>query len=431
MPETRIEERRDAIPPSLLRADAPAREVDQGLGMKPLTAVLALGLTQIIGYGTLYFSFSVLAPAMGREFGLTTEWLFGAFSVSLLVGGLLSPWIGAWIDRVGAGRVLTIGSAVAAIALTGCAMAGNGATLVAGLIAIQVASALIQYASSFTLLVQINPTSAQRTITQLTLIAGFTSTVFWPLTTALDARFDWHQVYLIFAAIHLLVCLPIHAWLTLKTRAKPDSSGRTTRPTREPVVGTVGEKARSRAFVLVLIGLALQSFVASAFLVHMLPMLAGLGLAQASVLVAATFGPAQAVSRFTNMMFGGRLSQRTLAVVASVFPPVATAILLLTAPSLAGAFAFAVVFGLASGLVAIVQGTLPLELFGSDGYGKRLGRITSIRLVVSAAAPFTFALMSESFGYAKALLVIAGFGTLAAIAFVAIGPLTDPARRGG
>src|SRR5690606_41041988 len=62
--------------------------------------------------------------------------------------------------------------------------------------------------------------------------------------------------------------------------------------------------------------------------------------------------------------------------------------LLLTAPDLTGAFAFAIVFGLSSGLASIVQGTLPLELFGSDGYGKRLGRLTSVRLVVSSAAPF-------------------------------------------
>jgi MFS family permease len=399
--------------------------------MKPLTAVLALGLTQIIGYGTLYFGFSVLAPGMGREFGLTAEWLFGVFSLSLLVGGIVSPWIGIWIDRVGAGRVLTTGSAAAALALTGCALAGNSLTLIAGLIAIQIASALIQYATSFALLVQINPGNAQRTITQLTLIAGFTSTVFWPLTTALEARFDWHQVYLIFAALHLFICLPIHAWLTLKTRPAKDAAGAAVRAERAPVIGTVREETRSRAFLLMLFGLALQSFVASAFLVHMLPILAGLGLAQASVLVAATFGPAQAVSRFTNMMFGGRLSQRTLAIMASIFPPIATGILVLTAPSLAGAFAFAVVFGLASGLVAIVQGTLPLELFGSEGYGKRLGRITSIRLIVSAAAPFTFALASESLGYATSLTIIGVIASLAAFAFLAIGPLTDPARRRG
>ncbi len=190
--------------------------------IRPATAVLALGLTQIIGYGTLYYSFSVLAPGMGQEFGLSTEWMFAAFSVSLLISGLSAPWIGAWIDRAGAGRVMTVGSLVAALALGACALAANSAMLVGGLIAIQIASALVQYTSSFTLLVQINPARAQRTITQLTLIAGFSSTLFWPLTSALHDHMDWHHVYGLFAVLHLVICFPVHAWLMVKTRQNID-----------------------------------------------------------------------------------------------------------------------------------------------------------------------------------------------------------------
>lgn len=400
--------------------------------IRPVTAVLALGLTQIIGYGTLYYSFSVLAPGMGQEFGLSTEWMFAAFSVSLLISGLSAPWIGAWIDRAGAGRVMTVGSLVAALALGACALAANSAMLVGGLIAIQIASALVQYTSSFTLLVQINPARAQRTITQLTLIAGFSSTLFWPLTSALHDHMDWHHVYGLFAVLHLVICLPIHAWLMVRTRRNIDrrSDPAPVASAAPPVIGLVGKAARPRAFGLMLIGFAIQSFVTSTFLVHMLPLLSGLGLAQASVLVASVFGPAQVLSRFTNMMFGGRLSQRTLAIIASLFLPLATGILLLTAPSLAGAFAFAIVFGLSSGLASIVQGTLPLELFGSDGYGRRLGRLTSVRLVVSSAAPFAFALMTERLGIPEALSIIAGLGTVAVIAFLAIGPLLGRGRDG-
>lgn len=398
--------------------------------MNPGMAVIALGLTQIIGYGTLYYSFSVLAPAMGREFALSTEWMFAAFSASLLVGGLSAPWIGAWIDRAGAGRVMTVGSLVAGLALGTAAMAANSVMLVFGLIAIQIASALVQYTSSFTLLVQINPARAQRTITQLTLFAGFSSTLFWPLTTELHAHFDWHHVYWLFAALHLVICFPVHAWLMIRTRRNADrrSDLDPAVPSRPPVIGIVDEPARPRAFALMLVGFAIQSFVTSTFLVHMLPMLTGLGLAKASVLVASVFGPAQVLSRFTNMMFGGRLSQRTLAIIASLFLPLATGILLLSAPNLAGAFAFAIVFGLSSGLSSIVQGTLPLELFGSDGYGKRLGRLTSVRLVVSSAAPFAFALMTTRLGFPAALAIIAGLGTLAVLAFVAIGRPVNPRR---
>jgi predicted MFS family arabinose efflux permease len=398
--------------------------------MNPRTAVLALGLTQIIGYGTLYYSFSILAPAMAREFALSLEWVFAALSLSFLVGGLCAPWVGGWIDRRGAGRVMTIGSLTAAAALTACAFAVNSATLVLGLIAIQIASTLVQYSASFTLLVQLNPAKAQRSITHLTLAAGFSSTLFWPFTTALHAHLDWHHVYLLFALMHLLICLPLHGWLMVKTRAISDRRGpqENVIPSAADVAGIVDGPARPRAFTLMLVGFAIQSFVTSTFLVHMLSMLSGLGLANASVLVASVFGPAQVLSRFTNMTFGGRLSQRTLAIIASGFLPLATGILLATAPSLTGAFAFAIVFGLSSGLSSIVQGTLPLELFGSNGYGKRLGRVTSARLIVSSAAPFAFALMTARLGYPLALSVIAILSALALFAFVAIGRSVKPPR---
>jgi len=398
--------------------------------MNSRTAVLALGLTQIIGYGTLYYSFSILAPAMAHEFAISTEWVFGALSVSLLVGGLCAPWVGGWIDRRGAGRVMTIGSLAAALALIACTLAHNTTAFVLGLVGIQLASTLVQYSASFTLLVQLNPAIAQRSITHLTLMAGFSSTLFWPFTTFLHERLDWHQVYWLFALLHLFVCLPVHAWLMVKTR---EISDRRTplKQASQPVAavaGIVDNAARPRAMALMLVGFAIQSFVTSTFLVHMLPMLSGLGLAKASVLVASVFGPAQVLSRFTNMVLGGGLSQRTLAIIASGFLPLATAILLLTAPNLVGAFAFAIVFGLSSGLSSIVQGTLPLELFGSDGYGKRLGRVTSVRLVVSSAAPFAFALMTARLGYPIALSIIAVLSSCAVLAFLGIRASVNPRR---
>jgi len=134
------------------------------------------------------------------------------------------------------------------------------------------------------------------------------------------------------------------------------------------------------------------------------------------------------LSRLTNMVFGGGLPQVTLAVISATLMPAAALLLLGTAPWLIGALAFAVVFGLGSGLNSIVQGTLPLELFGSDGYGERLGRVTSVRLVVSSAAPFAFAFLMHTVGTGWALLVTAIFGSVAVLAFLGIVQLSH--RRG-
>ncbi|MGV1760573.1 arsenite efflux MFS transporter ArsK [Rhizobium sp. A22-96] len=392
----------------------------------PAAAILALGLTQIIGYGTLYYSFSILAPAMARDLNWSSEWIFGALSAALLIGGLAAPIMGKWIDRFGAGRVMTGGSAIAAVALAACAFSSGKVAFVAALIAIETAYNLVQYGAAFALLVQIRPQVAQRSITYLTLIAGFASTIFWPVTTALHSHLSWQNVYLIFAAINLLVCLPIHAWLSHgvnETRKREKNEG------TKPVEPSLKPSARTWAFILMVMGFALESFVNAALLVHMVPVLSGLGLGATAVMVGTLFGPSQVLSRFTNMVFGGGLSQLTLALVSAVLLPGALVILIITAPSVPGALVFAFVFGLGSGLSSIVQGTLPLALFGSQGYGKRQGQVLSIRLVISSTAPFVLSFMMENIGVSWSLVVAAAVGAIAVLAFIAIGRLARLPER--
>lgn len=385
----------------------------------PVAAILALGLTQIIGYGSLYYSFSILAPAMARDLNWSSEWIFGALSAALLIGGLAAPTMGKWTDRFGAGRVMTAGSAIAAAALAACALSSGKIAFVATLIAIETASNLVQYGAAFALLVQISPKVAQRSITYLTLIAGFASTIFWPITTALHAHMSWQSVYLCFAALNIAVCLPIHAWLAFgASKSKDGSRG----PTKH-VEPSLPPSIRTPAFVLMVTGFALESFVNAALLVHMVPVLSGLGLGVMAVMVGTLFGPSQVLSRFTNMVFGGGLSQLTLALISAVLLPAALVILIATAPSVPGAVVFAVVFGLGSGLSSIVQGTLPLALFGSEGYGKRQGQVLAIRLVISSTAPFVLAFMMENIGVPWSLTVAAVVGAIAVLAFIAIGRL--------
>ncbi|MCQ1851796.1 arsenite efflux MFS transporter ArsK [Neorhizobium galegae] len=393
----------------------------------PVAAVVALGVTQIIGYGTLYYSFSILAPDMAAHFSWSSEWIFGALSVALLIGGLSAPWLGALFDRIGAGRVMTIGSAAAAVALVACAMAPGKTTFVVALIAIEVAANLVQYGAAFALLVQLRPQVAQRSITYLTLIAGFASTIFWPITAALHAYLSWQHVYLVFAALNLLVCLPLHAWLSHgAARRKTASSALPTR-----TEGILTPDLRFVGFTLMVAGFSLQSLVSSAVLVHMVPLLSGLGLGTSAALVGTLFGPSQVLSRLINMTFGRNLQPLRLALIAATLLPAGVVVLVLTAPSVPGAMLFAVIFGMGNGLLSIVTGTLPLTLFGSDDYGKLQGKMMSARLIVSAIAPFVLALSMQWLGFIWSLSITAALGAVAVFAFRAIDGLVRNGRRFG
>ncbi|MDF3217970.1 MFS transporter [Mesorhizobium sp. M7A.F.Ca.CA.001.09.2.1] len=384
-------------------------------------AIWALGLTQIIGYGTLYYSFSILAPSMAQEFGLSEGWVFGGLSASLFAGSLFAPTAGRWADRFGAGRIMTVGSVAAALALGLCSIAPGRVTFVLALLAMELASSFVLYSAAFVAIVQIGLPRPQRSITHLTLIAGFASTLFWPLTSLLHDHLTWREVYLVFAATNLGLCLPIHAWLmrlshrhataTLhaEERGPPHDAGAALDPRSERAV-----------FLLMLAGFASEGFVLSAILIHMVPLTAALGLGSAGLFVSTLFGPAQVASRLINMLFGGRLLQTHLAVIAASLLTVGLCTLLLTTPWLPGAFLFVFLFGLGSGLTSIVGGTLPLELFGREGYGARLGWASAARQFTSAFAPFALAFLMARTSVANSLWVLVIAAASGVIAFLAI-----------
>lgn len=386
--------------------------------MKRVLIIAALGFTQIAGYGTLYYAFSVLAPEMTQDMSWSREWVFGALSLALICGGLVAPHAGRLIDRHGGGRVMAAGSLAAALALIGCAFAPGKTSFVLGLVAVEMTSSFVQYSAAFALLVQLDHRRASRDITYLTLIAGFASTIFWPLTAWMQTLLSWREIYLVFAGIHLLACLPIHLWLSTLPRDDGRAGAVPGAPPLPSADGALPPQERKRGFLLVAVGFSLLSFVNGAILVHMLPMLGALGLGAMAVLVSTLFGPAQVASRLINMIFGAGLSAAGLAVLAAGLQPLGLAILLASAPWLPGAIAFALLFGFGSGLMSILQGTLPLHLFGRDGYGERTGRLASVRLIVTALAPFIYALLLERFGIAVALGVTAGLGAGAVVTFL-------------
>lgn len=394
-------------------------------GKLPMGALSALGLTQIVGYGTLYYAFSILVPDISRDLGRSEQWVFGAFSLALLAGGFAAPVAGRLADRLDAARLMALGSlgVVASLALT--AMAPGPLTFVAALATMQVVSVTVLYAMAFTAIVQTAGRSAQTSIVHLTLIAGLASSIFWPITSWLHGILTWREVYLGYAALNAAICFPLH--LVLSRRASGSRAGpATATPAMEP--GIPNRKGQA-VFALMLLGFAIEGYALSAMLVHMVPLTQALGLGAAGLLVSSLFGPAQVASRLVNLLFGRGLSQVRLAVIAAVLLPAGLVILLTTSPWFAGAVLFAICMGLGSGLTSIVGGTLPLELFGRAGYGRRLGWSTAAKQLTSAVAPFAMSLSMAGFGVTASLWVVAVIGMAGAAMFVAIAFIT-PGRQG-
>jgi MFS family permease len=379
--------------------------------LSPTTLVAVLGASQIVGYGTLYYSFGILAAGMARDLGWSVPSVFGAFSATLLLGGLFAQKAGRLIDRFGAASVMAAGSCVAALALLVLALSRGPFGFLVGLALVQVASTLALYDAAFACIVQRAGTYAARRITHLTLIAGFASTLFWPLTTQLSAVMDWRAVLLLYAVLNLLVAAPLHLLVALSRSRRDEESLQVaaSRPLPEADM-LLPEKVQTRAMLLVAAGFALGGFVLSAVLSQMVPLLGALGLGGSAVLVSTLFGPSQVLIRLASLV-PGRVSHPVAgSLVSGAMMPLSLALLALPGPALLGGSLFAVALVCGSGLKSIVQGTLPLALFGRNAYAERLGRIAAVRFVVTAAAPFALSWMLEALGPGPALAVLGASG---------------------
>lgn len=393
-----------------------ARAVSALYGLNTPT-VLALGLTQTIGYGTLYYAYGVLVPSVGQTFGMSSNWLYGVFSIGIFIGGLFAPLIGRELDRRGAHVILTCGSLFACLSLCLCALSPNIYFFGAAVILIEIAAGFVLYEVAFSGLTQIYRHDARRHITSVTLIAGFASTIFWPLTQELVSHFDWRWTMAIFALAHLLVCMPLHYFvLNAAVPIKTTPTGSETATANEPVVHQGPE--RHKAFILYAIAICASGFVYSAFPIHMLAIISNEGFsAEHAALIAMFMGPAQVMARLVEISFGQRFDAMVTGKV-SIACLVACIGLLLASPGTVwSAIAFAMLYGISQGLITIARGTVPLQLFGIHGYGSLVGKISGLRFFVNASAPFLFAYFSARAGTDFALALCGATAIAAAAAF--------------
>jgi len=384
--------------------------------------ILALGVTQVFGYGALYYAFTVLAPRMTASFGWAPEWTYGGFAIGLFLGGAVAPVTGSLIDRYGTRLVMTIGSALAGLALLALAEARGIVSYVLAMVALQAVTTAVFYDAAFAALTQARGSQARRAISQLTLIGGFASTLFWPLTSSLLAILDWRGVYRLYGLSQLLVCVPLHLVFLpgrVKRPVMATAVPAASPAPQEPEAAYLTGDARRRAFLLLALAFSLQGFVVSAMAVHMLSLLQGFGLSAAvAVGIGAMLGPSQVAGRLAEMLFGRAVSPITTAWVSAWLMPLGLVLLLVggSLPVVAGLFAIA--FGISMGLSSIVRGTVPLQLFGPVGFGATMGKLSAPGLVIKAAAPLAFAVALQRGGVTVSTLLLIAVSALAATALV-------------
>ncbi len=371
--------------------------------------VTALGTAQTLSWASTYYVPAILAEPIAASLGLSASWVFAAFSASLLITAVLGPSVGRVIDRYGGRGVLAVSNLVIAAGLALLAASNGPITLFAAWAILGVGMALGLYDAAFATLTALYGAEARSAITGITLFAGFASTVGWPLSALLNEVFGWRETCLVWAALNLVIALPLNRFLLPAIVAPP--------------AATPGEKTRigwtpRREMVLLAFFFAAGWFVAGAMAAHLPSLLERAGASPLEAIAAAALvGPAQVAARLAEFALLRKVHPLVSARIALVLHLLGISALALFGSS--AAVAFALLFGAGNGLLTISRGTLPLAIFGPYGYGERTGLLGAPARLTQAFAPFVFGFLLEILGVAAigvaAALFVAGLIALLAL----------------
>jgi MFS family permease len=354
--------------------------------------VAALGVTQILAWGSTFYLLGVLGNEIARNTGWSYDWVTSGVSIGLLMAGVVSPRVGRAISKWG-GRLTLAVSAVllaAGLLLLGSAQSIAWYLVAWLLLGAGMGSGLTD--AAFSTLGSIYGEDARGPITALTLFAGFASTICWPLSAYLVEHLGWRNACFIYAAIQIGVALPILLLALPRGSSIPQ-------PTDD------GEGARSGAslapgelptFALMAVVLTLSAAILSMMGIHLLPLLQARGLElPAAVGLGAIVGPSQVGARIVEMLIGRHYHPIWTMVASAVLVAAGTALLFAGFPTYSAAI---VLYGAGNGLGSVARGTLALALFGSSRYSVLMGRLALPILMSMALSPFLAAIAFQAGG---------------------------------
>ncbi len=387
----------------------------------PRIVVSALGITQILAWGSSYYLPAVLAQPVARDTGWSLPWVVGGLSLGLLVAGLVSPLVGRQIHGRGGRPVLAASAVLLAAGQFSLAAAPQLAAFIAAWAVIGLGMGAGLYDAAFSTLGRLYGPAAHRRIAALTLFGGLASTACWPLSAAMVEAFGWRGTCIAYGLIQLCISLPVHLFLLPRETAPPDPEPDRTAPAG-PVAGRkVGAPAAGGVFLLLAATITIGAVISTVISVHLLTLLQSRGLAlSAAVALGACVGPSQVGARFIELLIGRHHHPVWTLLASAIFVALGLGLLWLDVPILLPAL---VLYGAGIGIESIARATLPLTLFGPAHYAPIMGRLARPSLIAQAAAPALAALLLQALGIEPMLAVVVGVAVLNAVLALLLFPL--------
>src|SRR6202166_463857 len=377
---------------------------------RQLPIILALGPTQTLAWASSYYLPAILADPIARDLDVSSNWIFAAFSGALVISALLGPRVGRQIDLVGGRSVLSMSNLLLAAGLALLGATYSIPVLIVAWLLLGIGMGFGLYDAAFAALGRIYGDAARRSITGITLIAGFASTVGWPLTAWGLQTIGWRNTCFAWAAAHILIGLPINLMMLPAVKGAKAAAATAIRP-HIPI---------DRTMVLLAFAFAAAWSVTGAMAAHLPRILQAAGATTLQAVSAGSLiGPAWLAARIVQASLLSRYHPLLSTRLACLMHPIGAVIVALGGGSAAGLFAL--FHGAGNRGLSIARGTLPLAIFGPKDYGYRLGLIGAPARMAQAAAPLAFGLLIDLIGI-KVLIVSSALSLSALLALCLLRP---------
>ncbi|MFG3702262.1 MFS transporter [Micromonospora sp. NPDC047620] len=391
-------------------------------GRRGWRIVAALAITSTIGYGTLYYTYAVLLGPMAASLGASTTAVTGALTASVLAGALMAIPVGRWLDRHGGRALMTVGSITATALLIAWSQVQTVGQLYAVMIGIGITGAMVLYEPAFAVIVSWFTTDRRPTaLLVVTVVAGFASTIFMPLTGLLSGQLGWRGALLTLAAVHGVVTMPLHA-LTIRKPPHARTRSPATRPDHTLRCIAVRAANRDPRFWILAAALIAHGAATSTIGVHLVSYLISRGHpATFAATVAGLLGVLSVTGRL--VLTGARRRLPVTTIVAIVFAIQAAAVLAmpLTAASRVGAIITVIGFGLGFGIASLATPALLADRYGTTAYATIAGRLAAPVTTAKATAPLLAATLLPHGGWHLLLAAVTTACLLAAVGMRAVG----------
>ena len=375
----------------------------QAVSGRQYPIILSLGTTQTLAWASSYYLPAILADPIAHDLGVSSNWIFAAFSASLVISAVLGPRVGRQIDLVGGRSVLSISNLTLAAGLALLGITHSIPVLIAAWLLLGIGMGYGLYDAAFGALARIYGEAARSAITGITLIAGFASTVGWPLTALGLERIGWRDTCFAWAAAHILIGLPINLLMLPSVQDGTAAAENSTKP-HIPI---------DRTMILLAFTFAAAWTVTGAMAAHFPRILEAAGATPLQAVAAgALIGPAQVIARIFEASFLSRYHPLVSTKLACLTHPLGAIIVAVAGGGAASVFA--IFHGAGNGILTIARGTVPLAIFGPQNYAYRLGLIGAPARMTQAAAPLAFGLLIDVMG--SRVLIVSSVLSLAALA---------------